>query len=413
MTLKIRIFNQFLNWIDSLGEKYGKGTDEQRKAVILIRACFVTGIFMLLYMGQCIFIEFNIGIKILPFEAIIFFFLPLLLKTGLKPKTIAHLFILNGTVFGIFLVVFSGGLHSPVTPWLTLMPICAILFINPRSAWIWAFVILAVVLSMGSYSLFVGPFPREYNLDYDNLFFVNCYAGLIFIYLVLSLIFENKLTSANKKLEKQNHELAFEKAKSDTLLLNILPIEIAEELKAEGESRARQYEHVTVLFTDFVNFTGISEKLTPQDLVAFIHKNFTAFDAIIEKYGLEKIKTIGDAYLAVCGLPVENSKHAQLVVKAALEIRDFMENNDTGFRIRIGIHTGQVVAGIVGVKKYAYDIWGDTVNTAARMEQNSEEGKINISEATYELVKDEFECVYRGKISAKNKGEIDMYFVNG
>ncbi|WP_373496041.1 adenylate/guanylate cyclase domain-containing protein [Aquiflexum sp.] len=413
MTLKIGIFNQFLEWIDRLGEKYGADPDEQRKTVILIRACFVAGIFMLLYMGQCIFIEFNVGVNVLPFEAIIFFLLPLLLKIGFRPKTVAHLYILNGTVFGIFLVIFSGGLYSPVTPWLTLMPICGILFINPRSAWIWAVLILVVVLGMGAYSFFVGQFPKQYNLEYENLFFVNCYAGLIFIYLLLSLIFENKLTSAYKKLEKQNQELAEEKAKSDGLLLNILPLEIADELKAEGESKARQYEHVTVLFTDFVNFTGISEKLSPQDLVAFIHKNFTAFDDITEKYGLEKIKTIGDAYLAVCGLPVENLNHAQLVIKAALEIREYMENNDSGFKIRIGVHTGQVVAGIVGVKKYAYDIWGDTVNTAARMEQNSEEGRINISGATYDLVKGEFDCTYRGKISAKNKGEIDMYFVNG
>jgi class 3 adenylate cyclase len=168
---------------------------------------------------------------------------------------------------------------------------------------------------------------------------------------------------------------------------------------------------VTVLFTDFVNFTGLSEKMTPTELVHEIHRNFTAFDAIIEKHGLEKIKTIGDAYMAVCGLPVEMADHAQRVVAAAKDIQHFMETSSNKFQIRIGIHSGPVVAGIVGVKKYAYDIWGDTVNTAARMEQNSEAGKINISGATYELVKREFSCEHRGKISAKNKGEIDMYFI--
>ncbi|MFN4084224.1 MAG: adenylate/guanylate cyclase domain-containing protein, partial [Bacteroidia bacterium] len=150
---------------------------------------------------------------------------------------------------------------------------------------------------------------------------------------------------------------------------------------------------------------------SPTELVAEIHKNFTAIDNIIEKHGLEKIKTIGDAYLAVCGLPNENSEHAHKVVRAAQEILNFMQNNNSKFQIRIGIHSGPVVAGIVGVKKFAYDIWGDTVNVAARMESTSEPGKINISKATYELIKDEFVCEYRGKINAKNKGDIDMYFV--
>lgn len=147
-------------------------------------------------------------------------------------------------------------------------------------------------------------------------------------------------------------------------------------------------------------------------MVAEIHKNFTAFDEIIERNGLEKIKTIGDAYLAVCGMPNEDAKHAQNVVKAALKIVDFIKTSDSKFNIRVGINSGPVVAGIVGVKKYAYDIWGDAVNTAARMEQNSQAGKINMSGSTYQLVKNGFTCEHRGKIEAKNKGEIDMYFVS-
>lgn len=202
-----------------------------------------------------------------------------------------------------------------------------------------------------------------------------------------------------------------EKKKSEVLLLNILPTEVAMELKQTGEAIAKQYNHVTVLFTDFVNFTGISEQLSPTELVAEVHKNFTAFDAIIEKHGLEKIKTIGDAYLAVCGLPNESADHAQRVLKAALDIQEYMCTDGHKFQIRIGINSGPVVAGIVGVKKYAYDIWGDTVNTASRMESCSEAGKINISDATHELVKDHFTCEYRGKINAKNKGEVNMYFV--
>lgn len=216
------------------------------------------------------------------------------------------------------------------------------------------------------------------------------------------------------KIEKQHGELMLEKKKSDDLLLNILPSEVAEELKLKGSSEARYFTDVTVLFTDFVNFTKVSEQLSPQELVSEIHDYFRVFDEIISSFGLEKIKTIGDAYLAVCGLPEPNENHAINAVKAAIAIRDYIaQKKEEGglFEIRIGLNSGPVVAGIVGVKKFAYDIWGDTVNTAARMEQNSEAGKINISGSTYELVKTDFECTNRGKIDAKNKGMIDMYFV--
>ncbi|MFA6261122.1 MAG: adenylate/guanylate cyclase domain-containing protein [Bacteroidia bacterium] len=209
----------------------------------------------------------------------------------------------------------------------------------------------------------------------------------------------------------QRQRIKLAKLESDKLLLNILPAEIADELKRTGGAIAKQYNHVTVLFTDFVNFTGISEQMTPTELVKEIDRNFKAFDAIIERHGLEKIKTIGDAYLAVCGLPKENEHHALQVAKAAMDIRQYMLQSRGKFQVRIGLHSGPVVAGIVGVKKYAYDIWGDTVNTAARMEQHSEPGKINISGATYELIHNEVKCMHRGKIAAKNKGEVNMYFV--
>jgi class 3 adenylate cyclase len=218
-----------------------------------------------------------------------------------------------------------------------------------------------------------------------------------------------------QKVEERTRELHLEKQKSDNLLLNILPPEVAEELKQSGKSEAKQYDNVTVLFADIVNFTGISEKLTPVKLVEEIHMCFTAFDNIVDHHGLEKIKTIGDAYLAVCGMPNEDPEHAQKTIRAAIEMNDFItrRRKEGGhFGIRSGIHSGTVIAGIVGTKKFAYDIWGDTVNIAARMEQTSEEGKINISGATYELVKNNFNCIHRGKVSAKNKGEIDMYFVN-
>lgn len=225
-----------------------------------------------------------------------------------------------------------------------------------------------------------------------------------------------EIREQKSEIEKQHDELKKEKEKSDTLLLNILPEEVAAELKDKGHTAARSFNDVTVLFTDFVDFTKAGERMSAQELVDELHICFKTFDEIISRHKIEKIKTIGDAYLAVSGLPISDPNHAVNMVTAALEIQQFMAERKSmldvqTFEIRIGIHSGSVVAGIVGIKKFAYDIWGDAVNTAARMEQSSEAGKINISENTYQLVKDGFICTYRGAISAKNKGDLNMYFV--
>lgn len=221
--------------------------------------------------------------------------------------------------------------------------------------------------------------------------------------------------SYNQK-RKDNKKIADEKQKSDDLLLNILPFEVAEELKEKGKTSAKHFDEVSVLFTDFVNFTANSERIGVQEVLNELNICFTEFDRIMEKYNLEKIKTIGDAYLAVSGLPISNDQHAKNAVSASLEILSYIQHrkqhNPNALNIRIGIHSGAVIAGIVGVKKFAYDIWGDTVNTAARMEQNSEPGRVNISEATYQLIKESFSFEYRGKIETKGKGAMDMYFVN-
>lgn len=248
--------------------------------------------------------------------------------------------------------------------------------------------------------------------------------------LVLSIVSyirwrEHALKARQKELEQKvddaTVEIRKEKERSEELLLNILPSEVAEELKQKGYCEAKLFNAVTVLFTDFKNFTLISEKLSPNELVNEINLCYSAFDSIISRYVIEKIKTIGDSYMCASGIPVGNTAHAVDVIHAAFEMLDFMnrikekrrEEGKPFFEIRIGCHTGPVVAGIVGIKKFAYDIWGDTVNIASRMESSGEEGKINISGTTYSLVKDKFHCIHRGKIEVKNKGGIDMYFVEG
>ena len=225
--------------------------------------------------------------------------------------------------------------------------------------------------------------------------------------------------SLERKVEERTAELAEEKKKSDDLLFNILPAETADELKRVGRTTPQKFESVTVLFTDFIGFTSKSSSMSPEEIVTTVDTYFSAFDTIVNKYKVEKIKTIGDAYMCVGGLPIPNSTHATDTVLAAMEILDWVnthneERRASGrpeFLIRIGLHSGPVVAGVVGSKKFAYDIWGDTVNTASRMETGSEGGRINISGDTYKLVAQKVDCTYRGKMPAKNKGDIDMYFV--
>ena len=245
----------------------------------------------------------------------------------------------------------------------------------------------------------------------------NCIGGS----LILALGFLGVVYRQRNRIRKEMDITETEKKRSESLLLNILPGEVAEELKETGSAKAKSFEEVTVMLTDFKGFTQISQKIPAESLVAEIHYCFSAFDRIIQKYKIEKIKTIGDAYLCVSGLPISNDTHAQDILNAAIEIRDFMAHRklekeakgEIPFEIRIGIHTGPVVAGIVGLNKFQYDIWGDTVNTTSRMETCGEAGKINISEATYLTLKDTpgLNFTYRGMMEAKGKGEVKMYFV--
>ena len=239
------------------------------------------------------------------------------------------------------------------------------------------------------------------------------------IALFLIILLAIGLYRRNVFTKRTNAIIEKEMARSERLLVNILPEETARELKEFGKVKAKKFESVSVLFTDFEAFTAASEHVDPELLVTRLGYYFTAFDDIIEKYGLEKIKTIGDAYMCAGGLPFPIEDHAIKMVKAAFEILQFVEEaksekeTDFSFNVRIGINTGPVVAGVVGSKKFSYDIWGDTVNVASRMETFSDSGKINISKNTYNLVKDVFDCEFRGQIEVKNKGLMSMYFVKG
>jgi adenylate cyclase len=241
-----------------------------------------------------------------------------------------------------------------------------------------------------------------------------------FAIVMVGLMYRNYLETQKQKraLEEKNRQIQDEQQRSDELLLNILPAAIAEELKSGGKAKARRYDQASVLFIDFKSFTKISEQLSPEELVAELDHYFKAFDFIIGQYKLEKIKTIGDAYMAASGLSDRITSPLN-IVRAALEMQEFLSDmkyektiqNKPIFEARMGIHTGPVVAGVVGVKKFAYDIWGDTVNIAARVQEACEPNQINITEAVYNEIRYSFKCQYRGKLPAKNKGDIDMYYV--
>lgn len=238
--------------------------------------------------------------------------------------------------------------------------------------------------------------------------------GLLLVFIITAILYRNyrNKIKVNKILDRQNAEI-------ESLILNILPDAVAKELQKTGNATPKFYEKASVLFTDFKNFSKLAEELSPQQVVTELSECFVAFDNIIERNKLEKIKTIGDSYMCAGGIPIPDDAHPLAIVKASLEIQAFIKErnekrlleNLPAWDVRIGINTGPLVAGVVGKKKYAYDIWGGTVNVASRLESNGEPGRVNVSAATYELVKHKYACTYRGKILAKNVGEVDMYFI--
>ncbi len=285
----------------------------------------------------------------------------------------------------------------------------ALIFTDVRTArfFFLLFVIGVIGVGIWEFTIIDQPFrmPRKLSLTFFILNFI--FIGAIVYFIVESAFI--KSNAFQEQLEK-------EKAKTESLLLNILPSEIAIELKNSGWTKARGYASATVVFSDIIGFSSTARYLTPGKLVEELGLYFGAFDDIMEKYGLEKIKTIGDAYMFVGGIPTESNTHAHDAVRAALEMQKEVERIKSSgqisfpFTLRVGIHSGPIVAGVVGKKKFVYDVWGETVNIAARMEQKGEAGRVNISESTYYLVQNEFACIPRGKISAKNVGDMDMYF---
>ncbi|MGZ3726075.1 MAG: adenylate/guanylate cyclase domain-containing protein [Pseudobdellovibrio sp.] len=301
--------------------------------------------------------------------------------------------LMGGTHYYIFPALVIGIILSP-TPSMKNTMLVFLLFVSA---------VIGLILITEYKADWIVPYASSLERTIDvssSLMFVEIFLGFIVLILMKNL--------------------NLERAKSDQLLVNILPVEIAAELKRNEFVVPKEYE-ATVLFTDFVGFTKVAGQMEPQELISELDICFTEFDQIVRRHGLEKIKTIGDSYMAAGGLPVANFTHAKDCAAAAIEMRDFIvrqnkiykEMNKPYWNIRIGLNTGTLVAGVVGKEKFAYDIWGDTVNVASRHESSGIENEVNISESTYRQVQDLFICEARGPVQAKGKGEMQMYLVRG
>ena len=390
--------------------------DPERKRIRILNSICVISIFSLLI--YClIYID---SVHQLTFyeslQGVVAYGFVMFLTSRYKFNAACHFF----NIYNIISYSFEAISHGPVDAVeYILVPssVASMLIFNQLKIIVFYFVLNGLAFALCKY-LFGVVKPFLFMANGENLYTSN-YILMFSVLFLIVYYFKFENIRQEKLLIKKNTNLSFEKQKSDNLLKNILPDETAEELKTTGIALTKSYNMVTVMFTDFKNFTRTAESLTPEKLVSEIHYYFSVFDEIISKYNIEKIKTIGDSYMCAGGLPQENVTNPYDVVMAALEIQKFMvakkeekeKENELFFEMRIGIHSGRVVAGIVGTKKFAYDIWGDTVNVAQRMEGSGEVGRVNISGATFQFIKEYFDCIYRGEISAKNKGNIEMYFV--
>lgn len=242
-------------------------------------------------------------------------------------------------------------------------------------------------------------------------------ASLLFITNLFGMIAAHQIEVSARREFLALRDVAVERERSDQLLHNILPVEVARELLATGVARPARHDSATILFTDFSGFTQVASAMPADRMVAELNEIFGTFDDICDELGVEKIKTIGDAYMAAAGIPKPCADHAQRCVQAGLRMQEYLEQkNRTGsfkWNLRVGVHSGPVVSGVVGKRKYAFDVWGDSVNIASRLESAGEVRRVNISAYTYDLIRNDYDCEYRGKVTAKGKGEIDMYFVDG
>ncbi|MCB0700606.1 MAG: hypothetical protein KDC11_12180, partial [Chitinophagaceae bacterium] len=344
---------------------------EFRKRRIFASVCLITALYAILFLPQCVYMNYYGAVEVITLFTVINLILPFLLKAGVPLAILVNVYILTMALAEFRIMYISGGVHHTATD-PQILVVCALMglfFLGYRWAFIWFFVATGIIVWFGIQE--ANGIPFEYDMDEEFILFqtIAASAGHLIIVFMIVNMFQREKNLAITKLNERNLLLELEKKRSDDLLLNILPEEVMEELKDTGKTSAKNYDLVTVLFADIKDFTIISESLTPEELVSGIDEYFETFDRILEKYDVEKIKTIGDAYVCVSGLPNFNDDNPCIMVEMALELANAVDElkdkrKNLGlvpFEVRFGLHSGPVVAGVVGVKKFAYDIWGDTV----------------------------------------------------
>jgi adenylate cyclase len=323
----------------------------------------------------------------------------------LRAELIAILFAPTLSMAFVGGFVASGG----VGLWGIMAPLGALVFGGWRSGIRWFVAFLAVFLLSGLAGEVYGGLSELPGWFQSAMIALNVSVGGTIVFTLLALF--------AKQREEALTALRIEQVKAENLLLNILPRSIADKLKTDSRTIADQFSSASILFADVVDFTPLSERLPPADVVGILDHLFSHFDSLAERYGLEKIKTIGDCYMVAAGVPSPRPDHAQALTLMALDMLEAMRSSDDvghlGLELRIGINSGPVVAGVIGRKRFLYDLWGDAVNTASRMESHGTPGRIQITTATHELLTDEFECEPRGTITVKGKGEMDVWYVVG
>jgi len=299
----------------------------------------------------------------------------------------------------------SGG----VGLWGILAPVGALVFSGPRAGLRWFFAYLAVFISSGVAGQIVGPVSTLPQAFTSTMLGLNVAVGGAFVFILLATFLGQR--------DRAIDALAREQERSEQLLLNVLPREIAPRLKAGESPIADAYDDATVLYADIVGSTMLAERLDAKQLVALLNTIFSRFDLLAEKHGVEKIRTIGDNYMCVAGVPRRRADHAQAMARMALGICAYLDElraeGEDRIDFRIGMNSGPCVGGVIGLRKFVFDIWGDSVNTASRMESHSVPGRIHLSDATYELIRDEFNCEPRGTIEVKGKGPMRTWFLVG
>lgn len=301
----------------------------------------------------------------------------------------------------LLMVTLGGFINgSAVVLWALICPLGALLFDNPRHALRWFLAFLVLLLLSG----FLQPYVRLTN---------HLSQPVVIFFFVINLLGVSSLVFMMVSYFVGQKNMFQEK--SETLLLNILPKEIAAILKNESRTIANHYDEASVLFADMVGFTPLSAQLPPVEMVELLNEVFSYFDSLLDKYNVEKIRTIGDSYMVASGVPRGRPDHAQALARMALEMRDYVATHTFGngqcVSFRIGINSGSVIAGVIGRRKFVYDVWGDAVNIASRMESHGLGNAVQITQATYELIKDEFLCEPRGSVNVKGKGEMKVWLI--